>query len=590
MDQIQRTHRRANPFAKLSFTLLLCLFSASHAEVLAPESASGLHQSSQKMASSQQQMVVTANHYASQAAVEILHQGGNAIDASIAAQLVLGLVEPQSSGIGGGAFMVFYHSQKQKLISYDGRETAPEKVNEHYFIEGNKPLSFYDAVVGGKSVGTPGVIAMAYDAHQDYGQLPWAVLFKPAIELAEKGFVVSKRLHMLAENFAKRPHAKTANAALLRYLSDNSGQIKPVGSIIINPAYANTLRDIAEHGKIAFYQGDIARAIVNTVQNAALREGKLSLEDLKNYRALKRQSLCHYIAPYTLCGAPPPASGPLAVMQQLALLQALPSAQGLAYSSPAFYHRFSETSKVVFADRNAYIADPDFAPFNPEKLLNKSYIEQRANQLPLLHASKKAKPGQLANYQSAQSPELPSTSHLSIVDKHGNIVSMTSSIETAFGSGLLVKGFILNNQLTDFSFTPVKDDKLVANRIQPGKRPRSSMAPMIVFKGKQPVLVIGSPGGSRIINYVSKTLYQHLYLGAPLAQAINSSHVTDLNYAIVEVEANKPNTEALQKSLQSLGHAVKVSHQTSGIHAISINAGQLKGVADSRREGTAVYQ
>lgn len=590
MDKIQRTHRRAHTLRQISAALLLAATSLSYGQALAPEAGSGIHHGPQKVATSAQQMVVTANHYASQAGVAILQQGGSAIDAAIAAQLVLGLVEPQSSGIGGGAFLVHYDAKKQKLISFDGRETAPGNVNSDYFLENNKPLDFYDAVVGGKSVGTPGVIAMAYVAHQQYGQLPWQDLFTPAINLAQSGFVVSKRLHTLAQNFAKRPHAKTANAALLAYLSDSRGQIKPVGSLLKNPAYAKTLQLIAKEGKAAFYQGSIAKAIINAVQNAPRQEGALSLHDLQQYQTIKRQSLCHTVKPYTLCGAPPPASGPLAVMQQVALLQSLPSAQGLAFDSPAFYHRFSETSKIAFADRNAFIADPSFAPFKPQKLLNENYINERASNIPLLQAGSKAKAGQLAHYQSAQSPELPSTSHLSVVDKQGNIVSMTSSIETAFGSGLFVEGFILNNQLTDFSFTPEKNGQLVANRIEPGKRPRSSMAPMIVFKGSQPVLAIGSPGGSRIINYVSKAIYQHLYLGTPLETAINSSHVTDLNYGVVEVEANKANSKRLQQSLKSLGHKVKASAQTSGIHAISINTGLLKGVADNRREGTAAYQ
>jgi gamma-glutamyltranspeptidase/glutathione hydrolase len=591
MGKIQFTHRQSHPLSfwlKQSLCLgFISLSTLSFAEI-APESASGFKPISQ--ATSRSQMVVSANNYATDTAVAILNRGGTAVDAAIAAQLVLGLVEPQSSGIGGGGFLLHWQAEQQKLSSFDGRETAPEAVvSTHFLDNSDKPMGFFDAVVGGHSVGTPGLLAMLEQAHTRYGKLPWAELFQPAISLAEQGFLVSPRLHHSLTAQKQRPNnLNSGDFYTLFYTA--KGDAVATGTALKNPAYGKTLRAIAAGGSIAFYQGEIAQHIVDSVQNAPRHKGKLSLNDLSNYRSDEKAALCKTVETYTLCGPPPPSAGPLAVIQQLSILAQLPYSQGIAYNSTAFYHRFIESSKMAIADRNRYIADPDFVKIPIKQLLSDDYLQQRSQQVPLLRASKgQAKAGQIANNHNvdSQSPELPSTTHLSIVDSAGNIVSLTSSIEMAFGSQLMVGGFLLNNQLTDFSFIPENtEETLVANRIEAKKRPRSSMSPMIVFKNKQPVLVIGSPGGSRIINYVAQVLFQHLYLDTPLVQAISSSHVTNLN-GVTEVEQGRSDSKALQKNLGALGHQVKLSAQTSGLHIIRISPTGLEGVADPRREGTA---
>ena len=555
---------------------------------IAPEAASSIN-AQLKSAHSARQMVVTANPYATEAALSILAQDGSAVDAAIAAQLILGLVEPQSSGLGGGGFLLHFDKENNKLSHFDGRETAPEAIDDKHFLTKNGDrLDFFDAVVGGYSVGTPGLLAMMYHAHQQYGKLAWSQLFNPAIKLAQQGFTVSPRLHILLNHLSELPYGE-ASSDFKTYFFDQNGQPRPIGSSIKNPAYAQTLTALATKGIAPFYQGSIAKSIIAAVQNNPRRPGKLQLSDLKNYRPIENNALCKVIGDYKLCGAPPPSSGAFTIIQQIAMLYALPSAQGIAYNSVAFYHRFSESSKLAFADRNRYIADPRFINIPLKKLLADDYLASRSQQIPLLQASnERAKAGQLANnaFITSTSSELPSTTHLSIVDDSGNIVSMTSSIEAAFGSRIMVNGFILNNQLTDFSFIPKHNDQRVANRIQAGKRPRSSMAPMIIFKNDRPVLVLGSPGGSRIINYVAKVIYQHLYLGSGLGQAIQSAHLSNLN-RIDELEKGHSQSPGLEKSLLSLGHTLKIIDQTSGLHAISINPSQLIGIADPRREGSA---
>ena len=593
MGKILETHRKPYSVKKLicsGLLLSLPLFTFAvndNAQEVAPEIATGLQD--MKQAQGKSWMVVTANDYASQAAAKILRSGGSAIDAAIAAQLVLGLVEPQSSGIGGGGFLVYWDNETKQLTTFDGRETAPSDVDEdHFLIKGGEPMPFFDAVVGGYAVGAPGLIDMLSSAHSEYGELAWSDLFTDAIALSEQGFYVSERLNQLLFAIKEKFPKGVEDNAFLDLFFDTQGKPRPVGFPLKNPKYAQTLKKIAEGGKEAFYNGDIAENIVKKVKSNGIKKGKLSEDDLASYKSVKREAICSDVGEYKLCGAPPPSSGPITVMQILAMLNKLPGQAGLAPDSAAFYHRFAEASKLAFADRNAYLADPDFVDMPISQLLDDEYIAKRAALIALNgSAIDKAKPGQIAQFRSADSFELPSTTHLSIVDQSGNVVSMTSSVEMAFGSRLMVDGFFLNNQLTDFSFTSEGvNEQLIANRIEPGKRPRSSMSPMIILNKKnEPILAIGSPGGSRIINYVAKTLAQHLYLYTPLSDAIESPHVVNMNK---QTELEKIKTPKTENALNKLGHEVKIKEQNSGIHAISINKGKLVGVADPRREGSAI--
>ncbi|MCK5881363.1 MAG: gamma-glutamyltransferase, partial [Sinobacterium sp.] len=367
------------------------------------------------------------------------------------------------------------------------------------------------------------------------------------------------------------------------------GKPRPIGSLLKNPEYAKTLKSIAAQGSKVFYRGDIATAIVEAVHSSS-NPGELSLSDLSDYKAIENDAVCQTLNNYKLCGAPAPSSGAISIIQQLIMLNNTPQLVSLSATSPSFYHRLVEAEKLSFADRNQYIADPLFTEQHSDDLLDVQYLKSRSQDINLLRASKEIATAGIINdelsYTSAHSLELPSTSHLSIIDSEGNAVSMTSSIETAFGSRVMVKGFILNNQLTDFSFIPKQGDSWVANRIEPGKRPRSSMSPMIIFKDDKLNLLIGSPGGARIISYVSKTLAQHLLLGMPLEQAINTPHVSNLNKTSSTIE-NTQSGKLLATQLNKLGHVSTLKPQTSGIHAIKVVPSGYIGIADKRREGAA---
>jgi gamma-glutamyltranspeptidase/glutathione hydrolase len=469
-------------------------------------------------------------------------------------------------------------------------ETAPMAVNEnHFLIAKNKPYPFFDALVGGYAVGAPGLVAMMNNAHKQYGKLPWASLFEPAIRLASNGFIVSQRLHDSLKALTKSPKG-ISNKALEALYFQTNGEPKPVGSILRNPKLAATYRTIATKGPKAFYQGTIGLDIVQAVRNDSNKKGLLNEKDLIHYQSPIEKPLCQKVDKYKFCGSPPPSSGPFTITQMVELLSKTPELKGIAYDSPAFYHRFIEAAKLAFSDRNTYIADPRFTKIPVKALLNPRYVAKRSTLIPLLKASNDIRAaGDIddVDYIQMTSPNQPSTTHLSIVDKDGNIVSMTTSIEHAFGSRIQVRGFLLNNQLTDFSFMPTnKNNERIANRIEPGKMPRSSMSPMIIFNEKdQPILVIGSPGGAWIIPYVAKTITQHLYLGASLEDAIESPHIANTNRLHATIEEDASNF--LKQSLEKLGHEFNERPLTSGIHAIKIHNGFYTGVADSRREGTA---
>ena len=557
--------------------------------------------------------VAAANPLATEAGYQILKAGGSAVDAAIAVQMVLTLVEPQSSGIGGGAFLL--HFDGNKVVSYDGRETAPAAADEQLFLDGNgKALGRKEAIVGGRAVGVPGTVAMLEMAHRQHGKLPWARLFEPAIQLASQGFRISPRLYTLL----KEDRSLVKDAAAFAYFYQANGAPHTAGILLRNPALAETLKLIAAQGSAALRQGPVAEAMVNKVRGHAGNPGKLALQDLASYEPLQRAPLCHdHVAAgrtLQLCGMGPPSSGALAIGQLLGLLGHLPpsnldATQTLQNGVPSasFLHYYFEAAQLAFADRAQYIADPDFvaAPAgNWMSLLEPGYLTQRAqlvSQQSGAVAMKNVKAGQPGGSKTSYAP-MPAqvesgTSHVSIVDGFGQAVAMTTTIEDAFGARLMVNvfpglagGFLLNNELTDFSFEPRDAAGLpIANRVQPGKRPRSSMSPTLVFDKTtgQLLMTLGSPGGALIIHFTAKTLLGVLHWGMLPQLAINLP-----NFAAVEginvLEAKKF-PPATVEALKSRGHHVIEAPLTSGLQAIA--RGQVHGTplwlggADPRREG-----
>ncbi|MEH6403085.1 MAG: gamma-glutamyltransferase [Sneathiella sp.] len=532
-------------------------------------------------------MISAANPLAAKAGYDILAKGGSAVDAAIATQLVLTLVEPQSSGIGGGAFMVHFNNQSKSIDTFDGREMAPAAVTENHFLKmDGEPKKFYKAVVGGGAVGAPGAVAMLELAHKEYGKLPWASLFDAAIKLSEEGFAISPRLHFLLE---RDKYLKTKSAAAA-YFYQKDGTAKPVGTILKNPELAQSLKTIAEGGSKAFYSGEIAIKIVEAVQSDMANPGLLNLQDLKNYVAKKRAPVCSSYHSAKVCGMGPPTSGGVTSIQILKLLETKNLAS-LKPGSIEAINLISEASAMAFADRGKYLADADFVDVPVTELLESGYIAKRSALITAGSSAIPYKAGTPTQRAGALTPddaiELPSTSHFSIVDGQGNAVSMTTSVENVFGSRLMAGGFILNNQLTDFSFRPSGDDGLVNNRIQPGKRPRSSMTPTIVLNEKGDLLLaIGSPGGSRIIGYVTKTIIGVLDWNLSLQDAVDFPHFVNRN-GTLDLEEDTP-VAAYKADLEKMGYKVKVRSLNSGLHGIMVTANGLQGGADHRREGVVL--
>ncbi len=559
--------------------------------------------------------VAAANPLATDAGYQVLKAGGSAIDAAIAVQMVLTLVEPQSSGIGGGAFLL--HSDGRTVEAFDGRETAPAAADEKLFLGADgKPLAFIDGVIGGRSVGVPGTVRMLEMAHKQHGKLPWAQLFTPAITLAEGGFKVSARLATLLKT---EQHLKKDPTALAYFYQPN-GEPLATGTLLRNQPLADVLKKIAGGGSKALLEGDVAQAIVAKVQGHATNPGKLSLADLAGYQAKKREPLCHdYRAQsrdYRICGMPPPSSGAIAIGQILGMLNntnaaSLPLVTGTSgvpgtpgpTPSADWLHLYTEASRLAFADRAQYLGDPDFvqAPGgNWMSLLAPAYLAERSKliaQQPGGQSMKTGKPGVpgAVNTAYAPMPEQPEygTSHISIIDGFGNAIAMTTTIEDAFGSRQMVRGFLLNNELTDFSYAPADaEGKPVANRVQPGKRPRSSMAPTLVFDKASGQLVMsgGSPGGALIIHYTAKTLYGVLNWGMMPQQAINLPNFASLNGPTM-LEQNRF-APATVDALKARGHEVRETAMTSGLQAIARGqahgAPLLLGGADPRREGVVM--
>ena len=551
----------------------------------APEAATGLAPSRPPVFAVTQ-MVVAANPLAAETGRQILRDGGSAVDAAIAVQMVLGLVEPQSSGIGGGGFLLHFDAASGAVIAFDGRETAPAGATPDMFLdESGAELKFYDAVVGGLSVGAPGLLRMLEMAHRAHGKLAWAELFAPAIRLAEDGFAVSPRLHAL---IAEDEHLR-GDPTAAAYFYDDAGNPRPVGHILKNPALAETLRRIAAGGADAFYSGAMAGDIVAAVTNDRRQPGRLNGADLAGYRAHAKAALCRPYRVWRVCGVPPPSSGGIAVLQMLTLLERFDLARLEPMSADAV-HLLAEAGRLAFADRARYVADDRFVAVPVAALLDRTYLQRRAALIDPDKDMGTAEPGELPAAAAAlPAPQLepPGTSHMSIVDGQGNAVSFTTTIEDGFGARLMVDGFLLNNQLTDFAFTPERDGLPVANRVEPGKRPRSSMSPTLVFdRDGALVAVAGSPGGSQIIGYVAKTVVGMLDWQLDPQTAIDLPNAVNRNSA-TEIEADTDLVE-LTDELAAMGHEVRPRAMTSGLHAIRVTQEGLVGGADRRREGVAL--
>ena len=565
------------PIPRLFLAVTLCLLTAFGSATIARADAP-------TPVLAERHMVAAAHPLAAEVGREILRAGGSAVDAAIAVQAVLTLVEPQSSGIGGGAFMLHYAGDSGAVTAYDGRETAPAAVREDLFLNADgSPKGFFEAVVGGSSVGVPGVIRMLALAHQEHGRLPWAALFQPAIALAEEGFAVTPRLHYLIS--VDRYLATFPETRRYFYLPD--GKPLPVGHRLRNPAYAESLRLIATQGADGFYTGLLAEAIVVRVRSAPRNPGLMTLQDLAAYQAKERPALCRPYRQYEVCGMPPPTSGGIAVLQMLGLLERFDLAQA-GPKGVAGWHLLAEAGRLAFADRNAYVADSDFVNVPVGRLLARNYLRSRALLIDPDGSLGEAKPGDVGQRAAVvRQNEPPSTTHFSIVDGAGNAVSMTSSVENAFGSRLMAGGFILNNQLTDFSFRPEIEGRPVANRVAPGKRPRSSMSPTLVLDEEGTLyLAIGSPGGSRIIGFVAKALVGVLDWGLDVQSAISLPNLTNRN-GVTDIEAGTA-LEPLVSDFEALGHKVRLRGMNSGLHGIRITDQGLEGGADPRREGVAL--
>ena len=531
-------------------------------------------------------MVAAANPLAVEAGADVLRAGGTAADAMIAVQTVLGLVEPQSSGLGGGAFLVWYDAATGEVTTLDGRETAPMAANPRLFQDENgEPMGFFDAVVGGRSVGTPGTPMLLQEAHRRWGHSNWAGLFDPAIRLAEEGFAVSPRLAGLVAADADRLSRFPATA---EYFLPGGTPVEE-GAELTNPAYADTLRRLAESGAQGFYSGPVAADIVATVQEASGNPGVLAARDLENYRVVERPAVCVPYRAHDVCGMGPPSSGALTVGQILGMLDR----HDLGALDPAgaeAWRLIGDASRLAFADRGRYMADSDFVPVPVDGLVAPGYLDERSDLLRGDDALPEVAPGSpefdhALLWADDESLELPSTSHISIVDSMGNALSMTTTIENGFGSRLMTRGFLLNNELTDFSFRSHSNGVPIANRVEPGKRPRSSMAPTIVLKDGAPVLVAGSPGGSRIIGYVAQSIIAVLDWGMDVQQAVAMPHLVN-RFGTYDVEAGTE-AEALSEGLTALGFEVNARDLTSGLHLIAVGEG-LQGGADPRREGIAL--
>jgi gamma-glutamyltranspeptidase / glutathione hydrolase len=554
-----------------------------------PEAATGWR-SNVPPATAKSYMVSAANPLAVEAGLAILREGGSAADAAVTVQLVLNLVEPQSSGLGGGAFALHWDAAGKTLKTYDGRERAPAAAKPDRFLIDGRPRAFDEAVFGGLSVGVPGAVRLLEALHRQHGRLPWSRLFAPAIKIASDGFHVSSRLHLLlrwqgAQNFA--PAAR-------RYFFGTTGSPWPAGYLLRNPEFAATLSTIAERGADAFYSGEVAAAIVEAAKQAPNHQSDITPADLAAYRVKEREPVCTPYRRLRVCGMGPPASGGVAIAQILTLLEPFDLGKSPADAMNArALHLIAEAEKLAYADRNQYLGDPDFVP-TPKGLLDSTYLAGRRGLISPDAVMRAAQPGvppqaAAAPFGDDETMELPGTTHFSIVDRDGNAVSMTTTIESAFGSRLWAAGFLLNNELTDFSFRPEdRNGRPLANAIGAGKRPRSSMAPTIVFDADgKPWAVLGSPGGSRIILYVVKALVGLIDWKLDAQASLNLMNFGSRGSAF-EIEVDHPAAVWHALKMKPYGHRVNADLLTSGTHTIIFRPdGTLEGGADPRREGVA---
>jgi gamma-glutamyltranspeptidase/glutathione hydrolase len=531
-------------------------------------------------------MVATANPHASRAGIEILRAGGSALDAAIAAQMVLNLVEPQSSGIGGGAFIMHWDEARKQVSAYDGRETAPAAARPDRFLRPDgTPMGIGEAISSGRSIGVPGVLRVLELAHAKHGRLPWRRLFEPAIRLAEHGFAVSPRLHRLIESDPLLPRMPAARAYF--YLPD--GKPLPIGHLLKNPELAAVLRRVAEEGPDAFYTGDIARDIAAAVA-AHPKPGDLTEQDLAGYRAIEREPVCGGYHGLRVCGMPPSSSGGIAVLAMLGILERFDLASMPPGSSEAV-HLFSEAGRLAYADREHYVGDPGFVPVPVAGLVDPAYLRERSNLIAPERSMGRAQPGKppgaRVSLGADATVEIGGTSHLSIIDGGGNAVAMTTSVESAFGSRIFVRGFLLNNELTDFSFLPEAGGLPVANRVEAGKRPRSAMAPTFVFARDGTLrLTVGSAGGPAIINYVAKTLVAFIDWKQGIQRAIAAPNMGSRNRD-TEIERGS-SLENAAGALRAMGHTVAPVDLFSGTQGIARTPHGLAGGADPRREGVVL--
>jgi len=537
-------------------------------------------------AQAKRHMIVTAEKEASEAGLAMLRQGGSAVDAAIAAQLVLTLIEPQSSGIGGGAYMLV--SAKDGMHAYDGREMAPQSAKPGMFLgtDGN-PRGFRDVARGGLAVGVPGTLAMMEMAHKAHGKLAWKKLFAPAIALSEKGFAVPQRL---ARDLKERPQYAEMPDMKAHYFI--GGKAVEAGTMLRNHEFAATLRAAADRGSDGFYKGAVAQKIAAAVSTATINPTALTLSDLESYRPHRREALCGVYRAYRVCGVPPSTSGGTTVLEILGLLERFPS-ENLKPGTLSTVHLVSEASRLAYADRARWIGDPDFVTVPVSGLLDASYLKARSQLIDPLKSMGTAKAGEPPMKQGmlrfAPQPAQPSfgTSHLSVVDEAGTVVSMTMSVQTAFGAQIMAGGFILNNELTDFSFVPEIEGRPVANAPAPGKRPLSSMSPTIVFDPEGNFFAsLGSPGGRQIIAYVAQALVSLIDGKLSMQEASAAPrHVTTNGPTLIETGTP---LEALKPDLERIGHRVTVQPFDSGLNGIRRVAGAYEGGADPRRSGLAL--
>ncbi len=528
--------------------------------------------------------IAAAHPLATEAGAQILRRGGSAADAAVAVQAVLTLVEPQSSGIGGGAFLLHLDAKTGQVHHYDGRETAPAAVGPDLFLrEDGEPLGLLDAVVGGHSIGVPGVVAALAAAHADHGALPWSDLFVDAIRHAEDGFQVTPRLHRMITRIPRLDDMPDTRSMFFT----EDGAPLPVGATLRNPKLGASLRVLAAEGPESFYEGSLAEAIVAAATETTTFPSTMTPEDLAGYEARRNAPVCAPFRTYRLCAAPPPSSGVI-MLQLMGLLERLDLRAEQGWTERAL-HLFAEASRRAYADRDGFMADDRVVPVPVEGLIDPSYLDARASEIGD-RAAPSVGPGDPpgeARLAPDAADKPPSTSHFTIVDGRGDVVTMTTTVEFPFGSHVMAGGFILNNQLTDFSFRPEIGGQPVANAVAPGKKPRSSMSPVLVFDAKgEMVAALGSPGGTAIIDYVAKVLLAHLEWGDSLAEAIAAPNVYARGGALVLEEGRFP--EPMRAAMSARGHAVRERALTSGVHAVGRTEAGYEAAADPRREGVSL--